>query len=155
MSCFGTIFLVFVSRIVVLIWYLADTPLFILAFKAGSCRATLHSLPGSGHCWAAFSYRGQPWCISLSSRGASRVMNGFFWGSPSYLIWSGMAVATITATASIEEDKQYNTKHYFSRATISDEINFAGRLTRSSGFSSISAVDFNRWWDQPHSPVQV
>jgi hypothetical protein len=34
MSCIGTILLSFVSRIAILIWYLADTPLFALAFKS-------------------------------------------------------------------------------------------------------------------------
>jgi len=68
MCCISTIFLVLISRIAIVVWWLTDPQRFVLAFKNWN-------LPGSfssgvfGHCWALYSYLGRPWHISLSFGG--------------------------------------------------------------------------------------
>ena len=117
MSCFGTIILVLVPRIAILLWWLADSQLFNLAFKNWALPGTF-AIPA--WVWTLLGGIFLPWttlAYLFVFPGASWAMNGLCWGSPSCSTWPGMAAATTTATASqsIEEVRQYNKGYQWQR----------------------------------------
>ena len=83
MSCFGTIFLVLVPRIAIFLWWLADSPLFNLAFKNWPLPGTL-ALPA--WVWALLGGIFLPWTTLAYLLVFPGGIVGYDW------IWLGVAL---------------------------------------------------------------